>query len=73
MTLISCIAMWLCTVCAYPHTIQVWGIVSFVLVQVFHNLQVDIRKATPHFLFYNYFHLGVEWQLVCAITFIKFT
>ena len=23
--LISCIVMWLCTLCAYTHTIQVWG------------------------------------------------
>ena len=34
-----------------PHTVQVWGIVSFILLQVFHNLLTDKRKATPHFLF----------------------
>ena len=28
--LISCVAMWLCTICAYTHTIQVWGIVAFI-------------------------------------------
>ena len=35
MTLISCIVMCdYAPFCAYPHTIQVWGIVSFVLVRV---------------------------------------
>ena len=30
--LISCVAMWLCAFVHTPHTIQVWGIVSFVVV-----------------------------------------
>ena len=31
--LISCVVVWLCTLCAYlPHTIQVWGIISFISV-----------------------------------------
>lgn len=34
------------------HT-QVWGIVSFILLRVFHNLHIDKRKTTPHFLFYK--------------------
>ena len=34
-TLISCVAMWLCTICAYTHTIQVWGIVAFIPIWVF--------------------------------------
>ena len=32
--LIPCIAMWLCIICAYTHTIQVWGIASFIFVWV---------------------------------------
>ena len=42
--LISCVAMWLCTVCAYTHTIQVWGIVSFILLRSFHNLLFNKRE-----------------------------
>ena len=46
----------------YPHTIQVWGIVSFVLVGFCQSLHIDIRKSTPHFLFV-YYSLGVgEWE-----------
>ena len=35
----------------YPHTIQVWGIVSFITVRSFHNLRLNKRESTPHFLF----------------------
>ena len=31
--------------------IQVWGIVSFITVRSFHNLRLDKRKSSPHFLF----------------------
>ena len=35
----------------YPHTIQVWGIVSFITVRSFHNLRLNKRESSPHFLF----------------------
>ena len=43
-----------------PHTIQVWGIVAFILVRSFHNLLTDKRKPTPHFLFIIITAIGVE-------------
>ena len=50
--LISCIAMWLCTFLVYtPHTIQVWGLVSFIFSWAFQSLSLDKRKSAPHFLF----------------------
>ena len=45
--------VWLCTSVRTPHTIQVWGIVSFILLRSFHNLLFDKRESTPHFLFYT--------------------
>ena len=49
-TPIPCIAMWhndwLCS-----HTIQVWGIVSFILVRFCYNHLRDKRELTPHFLY----------------------
>ena len=45
-----------------PHTIQVWGIASFVLFGFFHNHLSNIRKLTPHFLFFIITrHRGVVW------------
>ena len=35
-----------------PHTIQVWGIASFVSVRVFPQPSTDKRKSAPHFLFF---------------------
>ena len=34
-----------------PHTIQVWGSVSFILAKVLSEPLFDKRKSTPHFLF----------------------
>ena len=51
--LISCVAMWLCTICACTHTIQVWGIVAFVLVRSFHNLQ-QINEIHLHTFCFKY-------------------
>ena len=36
-----------------PHALQVWGIVAFIFIRVFHNLQADKRESSPHFLFYT--------------------
>ena len=70
MALISCIAMWLCTLCVYiPHTIQVWGIVAFILVRSFHNLLVDKRKSTPHFLFIYISILGLDGSAQTYLTY----
>lgn len=44
------------------HT-QVWGIVSFILLRVFHNLHIDKRKTTPHFLFIITAHLELVGKL----------
>ena len=52
--------MWLCTLLVHtPHTIQVWGIVSFIIAGFYHNLHFDKRKSTPHFLFILTSRIGV--------------
>ena len=51
--------MWLCTICAYTHTIQAWGIVAFILVRSFHNLQIDKRKINSTLSVYYYHRIGV--------------
>ena len=43
----------------YPHTIQVWGIVSFILLRVFHNLQ-QINGNQLHTFF---LYLPTVWEL----------
>ncbi|MBE6198517.1 MAG: radical SAM protein, partial [Rikenellaceae bacterium] len=43
--------MWLCRSWRTPHTIQVWGIVSFILLRVFHNLLRDKRNRLHTFFF----------------------
>ena len=61
-TLISCIAM-----CGYaqivhiPHTIQVWGIVSFVVVIGLSTTFIVINgESTPHFLILYNRRIGVD-------------
>ena len=76
MTLISCVAMWLCTVCVCTHAIQVWGIVSFVLVRVFpqpSNKLTEINSTLS--VFYNnqpYWGCGTEILVyliaICVLT-----
>ena len=34
-----------------PHALQVWGIVAFIFIQVFHNLQADKRIQLHTFFF----------------------
>ena len=51
--------MWLCTFLVYPHTIQVWGIVAFILVKVLSEPLFNKRESTPHFLFFTNRRIGV--------------
>ncbi len=51
--------MWLCTLLVHtPHTIQVWGIASFILVRSFHNLQIN-RRGINSTLFFIITAIGV--------------
>ena len=43
-----------------PHTIQVWGLVSFIRLGFCQNLLSDKRKSTPHFLF----DINLYWELL---------
>ena len=60
--------MRLCTICAYTHTIQVWGIVAFVLVGSFHNLLTDKRKINSTL---SYFYNPPHWS--CTVIGVNIT
>ena len=50
MTLITCIVMWIMHGLCVPHTIQVWGIVSFIVVGFCQSLYlVDEINSTLSF------------------------
>ena len=44
--LISCIVMWLCTLCAYTHTIQVWGYCIVYFLRVLSEPLFSKRKVS---------------------------
>ena len=54
--------MWLCTLLVHtPHTIQVWGIVAFILVRSFHNLQqMNGNQLHTFFLYILTYRIGVD-------------
>ena len=57
--------MWRCILFAHSHTIQVWGLVSFIRFGFCQSLLADKRKSAPHFLFINNRTFGVGGQAEC--------
>ena len=49
--LISCIVMWLCTLCAYTHTIQVWGYCIVYSCTGHSTTFFDVNESQPHTFF----------------------
>ena len=47
-----------------PHTIQVWGLVSFIRLGFCQSLLSDKRKSAPHFLFVHNPHRGAYGNLI---------
>ena len=61
--LISCIVMWLCTLCAYTHTIQVWGYCIVYSCTGHSTTFFDVNESQLHtFFIYNNRTFGVGGQ-----------